>query len=581
MRALMLMGMYAGQILMVDDTYAAQGVIDLWCRDTAGLKYPFNSTGIISNSQRSNLPASYIAWASAGYPASGGGLVANPNRWMLFGTRARPASGTLRTAAAGQNYHAAKLAFNGPKYPSKNLMFYFPNYSSPENATAPIDTQVPGNPLNIDGVSMVIGGTSYPLDFSGSPAAAIADGGGAWGSIALPMALGEEDSFFFIPKSHVAVGEKFVPVYRHQRHRGEKIWVATSLAALDALINADAPSTVAIDVEASYNQTTQFLCYGPTMMVSKGHNGGPVVLVYTDSMGAGRQELAVSAGLRGEMGLVARFFDRNDPGYGRVPFCIVGMPGAKADNELKTASRKRFDAIATITALNGGLPPFTCAFDQMDHNDNINVVATWIARSQGLVSRHKAEFPGIKIIKGTITGQATSTNNHIDLVNQTVAANFLAALDGLNAEIRANTGNWHDGYLDINATWQNSPTDKKWPPSLSMPAGISIVGHPGNQDGVTVWSTFITNAKLNEGWRYVFEISTGVYTRRMIWFSVDNGNGTWTNTVQPDNALATACMIENAPLYIHPTDDGTHGTAGFIVARQLSALQASEKAKFF
>lgn len=68
MRALMLMGVYAGQIVTVDDTYANQGVADGWCRNTAGMAYPYNSTGIVPR-PRQQLPASYLSWAGAGYPA--------------------------------------------------------------------------------------------------------------------------------------------------------------------------------------------------------------------------------------------------------------------------------------------------------------------------------------------------------------------------------------------------------------------------------------------------------------------------------------------------------------------------------
>jgi len=78
MRALMLMGIYAGQILFVGDSYAIQGVNDGWCRDTDGLRYPFNSTATITKSQRSGLPASYIAWADAGFPTTGGEIVYPP-----------------------------------------------------------------------------------------------------------------------------------------------------------------------------------------------------------------------------------------------------------------------------------------------------------------------------------------------------------------------------------------------------------------------------------------------------------------------------------------------------------------------
>jgi hypothetical protein len=84
MRALMLMGVYAGQIIIVDDLFAAQGVIDGWCRDTNGLKYPYDSSGMIVKTPRSALPASYLAWATAGYPASGGGGGGGGESTVLF-----------------------------------------------------------------------------------------------------------------------------------------------------------------------------------------------------------------------------------------------------------------------------------------------------------------------------------------------------------------------------------------------------------------------------------------------------------------------------------------------------------------
>lgn len=78
MRALMLMGRFAGQIILVAESFAIQGVNDGWCREAAAMTYPYNSTGTVYNRAYPTLPASYIAWADAGFPATGGEIIRPP-----------------------------------------------------------------------------------------------------------------------------------------------------------------------------------------------------------------------------------------------------------------------------------------------------------------------------------------------------------------------------------------------------------------------------------------------------------------------------------------------------------------------
>ena len=67
MFALLLNGPLKGQTINIATSNGNAGVADGWAKDLAGVAYPFDSSGVKPNGTA--LPASYTAWANAGYPA--------------------------------------------------------------------------------------------------------------------------------------------------------------------------------------------------------------------------------------------------------------------------------------------------------------------------------------------------------------------------------------------------------------------------------------------------------------------------------------------------------------------------------
>jgi hypothetical protein len=53
----------------------------------------------------------------------------------------------------------------------------------------------------------------------------------------------------------------------------------------------------------------------------------------------------------------------------------------------------------------------------------------------------------------------------------------------------------------------------------------SVVGHPGNQDGVTTWDTIKLPASVPDGTRIMFEYQRGQWTSRNTYGRIDNGDG--------------------------------------------------------
>ncbi|MDC9807906.1 hypothetical protein [Rhizobium binxianense] len=109
----------------------------------------------------------------------------------------------------------------------------------------------------------------------------------------------------------------------------------------------------------------------------------------------------------------------------------------------------------------------------------------------------------------------------------------------------------------------------------------NVIGHPGNQDGVTTWDTFKLPASVPDGTRIMFEYQPGLWTSRNTYGRVDNGDGTadykmqeiFATNVQDNAALLAHGMNLDSTSYVHPTLQGW--------LRFVSRLSQAEKLKFY
>jgi hypothetical protein len=120
----------------------------------------------------------------------------------------------------------------------------------------------------------------------------------------------------------------------------------------------------------------------------------------------------------------------------------------------------------------------------------------------------------------------------------------------------------------------------KSPAAEVFPLG-NVVGHPGNQDGVTTWDTIRLPASVPNGTRIMFEYQPGLWTSRTTYDRVDNGDGTadykvievFATNVQDNAALLAHGMNLDVSSYVHPVLQG--------ILRFVSRLPQSEKLKFY
>ncbi|WP_318035417.1 hypothetical protein [Rhizobium ruizarguesonis] len=314
------------------------------------------------------------------------------------------------TALAGTNYYCCKIVVPSPQFVTRTFKFHLPGFASTEGGNSPQETTVtgtigaPGNSVTADALYARISGVFYQCKFGGNNSVAIVDQtNGQWTDDLttpdVPPATNIELWLFY----HVAVGEKVWPVYRIQKHRGERIWGANDNASLLGFM-ADplADSTAALDT--GYGGQSQPQYYAPDcFMLAKGDwDGRPVALCFVDSIGESRQEFSAAADARGMLGYLRRYLDK-DAGIGRIPFCMIGMPGAGSVREYTgtgaaIATRRR-DIIREIIAFNGGKWPFTVVVNQLGQNDTSTVYTTWFNTNyRSNVLRIRAEYPGVKIV---------------------------------------------------------------------------------------------------------------------------------------------------------------------------------------
>jgi hypothetical protein len=526
---------------------------------------------------------------------AGGGhpdWVPDATRYMPAATRTRWPSGFTMTYASGLNYQGSKLFFGSPDYPTNDFLIPFVGFGLTEGGLAPQETVLPNADIPLDGANFIHpNGTRYPILFGGSVAANVtASTGIVYGQVTLPVALPAWSIFGVETFYHGTVGNTYIGGYRCQRHRGEKLWAAGDLASVQALSAADAPSTL----DTFYNtvgnaSNSQPLAYGPALVLAKGWDGRPVPLVLADSL-AERQEIAASADARGNMGVWRRWFDQRDPAWGSYIPLVMGVPGSKSKQELAASATKRWDLIDAIkTTYNGGKDIWTCVADQSGRNDNSATVSTWANDKFGLIDRTKTRYgAGTHVVGMTLwpTMSSTSADQARTMAGTTVSAlwnGVTGTLKAVNDLVKASTR--YAKVMDVFPAYTTDEDATKAAVSEMFPLG-AIIGHPGNQDGVTTWSTMRMTSGIPRGATVTFEYQPGLWAYRTLLDEAPLGDGTSDYTVQEvfatnvqDNAtvygksLNTDTNVTGNTTHVHP--------ALHAILRTVSRLPQSEKANCY
>ncbi|WP_458395253.1 hypothetical protein [Rhizobium ruizarguesonis] len=489
------------------------------------------------------------------------------------------------TYATGLNYQCSKLFFGSPDYPTNDFLIPFVGFGLTEGGLAPQETVNPNADMLIDEAFFIHpNGTEYPVLFGGSAAAtATASTGVVYGQVTLPDWLAAWQIFGIRTVYHGTVGNTYIGAYRCQRHRGEKLWAAGDLASVRALATANGPSTAAMDPDNWYNTVgnatnSQQLAYGPALVLAKGWDGRPVPLMLADSL-AERQEIAASADARGNMGIWRRWFDQRDPTYGSMIPIVMGVPGSKSKQELATSATKRWDLIDTIkTTYNGGKDIWTVWADQSGRNDNNATASTWSNDKLQLVDRGKTRYgAGTRVVGITLMPTFGSGDAGRTVAGYTVATLWDVAtgtIKTVNDTIKASSR--YAAVIDMVPAFVSDSAPTKGPAAEMFPLG-NVIGHPGNQDGVTTWDTIKLPATVPLGSRVMFEYQPGLWTSRTLIGRTDNGDGSadykvsevFATNVQDNATLLGHGMNSD---FIHPA---LHG-----ILYTVSRIPQSEKAKF-
>ncbi|MBY3386423.1 hypothetical protein [Rhizobium laguerreae] len=412
-------------------------------------------------------------YSISGRGQGGGG--GDPDRYLFFGSRARAPSGNIVTALAGTNYYCCKIVVPSPQYVTRTFKFHLPGFASTEGGNSPQETTVtgtigvPGNSVIADALYARISGVFYQCKFGGNNSVTVVDQtNGQWTDDLTTPDVPPETNIELWLFYHVAVGEKIWPVYRVQKHRGERIWGANDNASLLGFM-ADplADSTAALDT--AYGTQNQPQYYAPDcFMLAKGEwDGRPVALAFVDSIGESRQEFSAAADARGMLGWFRRYLDK-DAGIGRIPFCMIGMPGAGSVREYTgtgaaIATRRR-DIIREIIAFNGGKWPFTVVANQLGQNDTSTLYNTWFNTNyRSNVNRIRAEYPGVKIVAipplGRTDIQRTITLTSVGTVaTATVATGTAGLQSGQTLSISGATPTAYNGSYVITVVDANTFT---------------------------------------------------------------------------------------------------------------------------
>ncbi|QOE32115.1 hypothetical protein CPT_Palo_056 [Rhizobium phage Palo] len=474
-----------------------------------------------------------------------GGVLDNPrpvwtpdlNRYMPATTRTRWPSGFTQTYATGLNYQSSLLFFGTADYPMQDFLIPFVGFGLTEGGLAPQETVNPNAPMLLDEVFFIMpdGVTKVPILFSGAAAVSVTQATGVvHGLVSTPTPVPARSIIGVETTYHGTVGQTYIGGYRVQKHRGERYWAAADLASIRALRDARGASTA--DRDTFYNtvgnvSNSQPLAYGPALILAKGWDGRPVPLVVNDSL-LERQGIAADADARGNVGTWRKWFDIADPVWGSTIPLVMGVPGSKSAQELATSSTLRWNMIDSIaTTFNGGKPIWTFVLDQSGRNDSNATASTWANAKFGLVDRIKTRYgAGIHVVGMTLWPTVKSTTAartvaawSIDVLWDGVTGTLKTVNDLILASSRyAKTMDVYPAYV-INGG--------PYPPAAEqLPLG-NLVGHPGLQDGTTVWTTLVAVSGIPQGTLVTFEYQPGTWATRTLTNEAPIGNGTSTYTV--------------------------------------------------
>ncbi|MBX4941002.1 hypothetical protein [Rhizobium binae] len=523
---------------------------------------------------------------------SGGGhpaWVPEPNRYMPAATGIHWSQSFVQTYASGLNYQCSKLFFGSPDYPTNNFLVPYLGFGLTDGGNAPQETINPNGDIVIDEAWFIHpNGTEYQILFGGNASVTVTAATGVqFGLVTLPADLPAWSVYGIRTVWHGVVGNTYIGGYRAQRHRGEKYWAAADLASIQALAAANGASTAAMDPDSKYNvvgnvSTSQPLAYGPAQPFALGWDGRPVVLVPSDSLSE-RQEIAASADARRNMGIIGRYLDQRDPVWGSTPHMFMGLPGAKSANELNTSAFKRWTDFLDVVknTYNGGLNPWTCVLDQPGRNDNNATAATWLSAKTALPgtrirNRYGADtrIVGMTILPtmGSSDGGRTVAAYTVSTLWDPVSGTLKTVNDGIKSSPVYNA------VIDLQAAYMSDSDPMRAAAAENFPLG-NIIGHPGNQDGVTTWNTMKLPSSVLLGARVMFEYQPGLWASRTLIGKTDNGDGTADFTVSEvfatnvqDNATLLGHAFTAAD-FVHP--------ALYAVLRTVSRIPQSEKLKFY
>lgn len=405
---------------------------------------------------------------------AGGGSGGDPDRYMFFASRNRAASGNIVTALAGTEYVCCKIIVNTPQYVTRTFRFHLPGFASTEGGNSPQETivtgtiGVPGNSVIVDKMTVRVGGVFYDCSFGGNATVTVADQtNGQWTDAMTIPDVAAESAMEIWLFYHTATAEKIWPVYRIQKHRGERIWGAADHASLLPFMSDPlAASTAALDT--GYGTQAQPQYYNADFMVAKGDwDGRPVALAFVDSVGESRQEYSAAADDRGNLGWHRRYLDK-DGGIGRIPFFMIGMPGVGSVREFtgsgSSIATRRRDIIREIIAFNNGKWPFTVVDNQLGQNDTSTLYSTWFnVNYRPNVARIRAEYPGVKIVAfpplGRTDIQRTITLTSVGTVaTATIASGTTGLRSGQTLSISGATPTTYNGNVVITVTGPNTFT---------------------------------------------------------------------------------------------------------------------------
>ncbi|MBX4870592.1 hypothetical protein HJA85_27095 [Rhizobium bangladeshense] len=515
--------------------------------------------------------------------------VPDANRYMPAATGIHWSQSFIQTYASGLNYQCSKLFFGSPDYPTNSFLVPYLGFGLTDGSNAPQETINPNGDIVIDEAWFVHpNGTEYPILFGGNTGVTVTAATGVqFGLVTLPADLPAWSVYGIRTVWHGVVGNTYVGGYRAQRHRNEKYWAAGDLASIQALAAANGASTADRDPDARYNavgnvSTSQPLAYGPAQIFAKGWDGRPVPIVLSDSLSE-RQEIAASADARRNMGIVSRWLDQRDAAWGSTPHMFMGLPGEKSANELNTSALLRWNSFLDVVknTYNAGANPWTFVLDQSGRNDNNATAATWLSAKTALPgTRIKNRYgAGTRIVGMTLLPTMGSSDS-----GRTVAAYTVSTLwDAVSGTIKTvNDGvkasSVYNAVIDLQAAYMSDSDPLRAAAAENFPLG-NIVGHPGNQDGVTTWDTMRLPNSVLLGARVMFEYQPGLWTSRTLISKTDNGDGTADFKVA--EVLATNVQ-DNATLLGHAftAADFIH-PALYAVLRTVSRIPQSEKAKFY